>query len=65
VTATFNCPDQDPFTGSIPTPPLILTPDPEQTMTRGSYQGSSTYGAANTPGSAFFTGSDTWSLADP
>ena len=42
----------------------MSTPDPEQTMNRGSYQGSSTYGGP-TPGGPFFTGSDNWNLADP
>jgi hypothetical protein len=64
TTANFDCPDQDPFTGQIPTPPLVLTPDPEQTMSRGTYQGSSTYGGP-VPGGPSFTGSDTWSLVDP
>ncbi|HKB07938.1 MAG TPA: hypothetical protein VKF61_06665, partial [Candidatus Polarisedimenticolia bacterium] len=41
--ATFNCPDQDPTTGQLPAPVMIYTPDPEQTMNRGTYVGTDSF----------------------
>lgn len=58
--ATITCPDQDPQTGPFPGPSLLIyTEDPEQTMTRGAYQGSSTF---NTAG---YDSSYSWNLSDP
>jgi hypothetical protein len=58
--ATFSCPDQDPYTSPFQGPAaLIYTVTPEQTMARGSYQGSSTF--SNTLYDSHFN----WNLADP
>jgi hypothetical protein len=60
VQATISCPDQDPFTTPFPPPPMMIyTPDPEQTMTRGTYQGTSTLSDPNV------SESFSWSLIDP
>jgi len=58
--ATISCPDEDPQTGPFPGPALIIyTEDPEQTMTRGSYQGSSTFETAG------YDSTYSWNLSDP
>jgi hypothetical protein len=57
--ATFNCPDQDPTTGQLPAPVMIYTPDPEQTMTRGSYVGSGSFS------NELFNANYNWNFADP
>jgi hypothetical protein len=43
IPATYTCPDEDPFDGFVPAVILVETPDAEQTMTRGAYQGTSTF----------------------
>jgi hypothetical protein len=58
--ATISCPDQDPYTTPFSPPPMMIyTPDPEQTMTRGTYQGSSTLSDPNV------SESFSWNLIDP
>jgi hypothetical protein len=57
--ATFNCPGQDPSTGPIPAPVMVYTPDPEQTLTRGTYAGSGSFS------NQFFVANYSWSLVDP
>jgi hypothetical protein len=59
IQGTITCPDDDPFTGGFPGPGLIYTVDPEQTMTRGSYQGSASFS------NGFFSSNYNWSLSDP
>jgi hypothetical protein len=57
--ATVSCPDEDPQTGPFPGPPLIIyTENAAQTMTRGSYQGSSTFESAG------YDSSYSWNLGD-
>jgi hypothetical protein len=58
--ATISCPDEDPQTGPFPGPALLIyTENPEQTMTRGTYQGSSTFNSAG------YASSYSWNLSDP
>jgi hypothetical protein len=59
IQGSFDCPDGTSGNASFPAPGLIYTPDPEQTMTRGSYQGSSTFG------NGFFDVNFNWNLSDP
>jgi hypothetical protein len=57
--ATFNCPDQDPSTGPIAAPVMVYTPDPAQTMTRGTYTGSGSFS------NQFFDANYSWNFNDP
>ena len=59
VQGTITCPGDDPFPGGFPSPAAVYTPDPEQTMTRGTYQGSATFS------NEFFVENMNWSLVDP
>jgi hypothetical protein len=59
IQGTITCPGDDPFTGGFPSAAAIYTVDPEQTMTRGSYQGSATFS------NELFTENMSWNLADP
>ena len=59
IQGNLSCPDGSSGTASFPAPGLIYTPDPEQTMTRGSYQGTSTFG------NEFFQVNYSWNLSDP
>ena len=59
VQGTITCPGDDPSTGGFPSPAAVYTPDPEQTMARGTYQGSATFS------NEFFAENMNWSLVDP
>jgi hypothetical protein len=59
IQGNLSCPDGTSGNASFPAPGLIYTPDPEQTMTRGSYQGSATFG------NEFFDVNFNWNLSDP
>jgi hypothetical protein len=59
VQGTITCPGDDPFPGGFPSPAAVYTPDPEQAMTRGTYQGSATFS------NEFFVENMNWSLVDP
>ena len=59
VQGTITCPGDDPYTGGFPSPAAIYTPDAEQTMTRGSYQGSASFS------NEFFVENMNWNLVDP
>jgi hypothetical protein len=57
---TISCPDQDPVQTILPAPgTLVYTPDPEQTMTRGTYQGSATFS------NQLFEQNSSWNFVDP
>jgi hypothetical protein len=59
VQGSISCPDGTSGNNGFPAPGLIYTPDPEQTMTQGTYAGSSTFG------NAFFDVNYNWNLTDP
>jgi hypothetical protein len=59
VQGTISCPGDDPYTGGFPSAAAIYTPDAEQTMTRGSYQGSASFS------NEFFDEHMNWNLTDP
>jgi hypothetical protein len=59
IQGTITCPGDDPFAGGFPSPAAVYTPDPEQTMTRGTYQGSATFS------NEFFVENMNWNLVDP
>jgi hypothetical protein len=59
IQGTITCPGDDPYNGGFPSPAAIYTPDPEQTMTRGTYQGSASFS------NEFFVENMNWNLIDP
>jgi hypothetical protein len=59
VQGTIDCPDGKHGTGGFSTSGVIYTPDPEQTMTRGTYVGSASFS------NEFFDVNMNWNLTDP
>jgi hypothetical protein len=65
IPGTYTCPDQDPFDGFVAAPILIYTPDAKQTMTRGTYQGTSSFTGGSPPGTIDATFNWSLSQAEP
>jgi len=57
---TVSCPGDDPYDTLLPVPgTIVYTPEPAQSMTRSSYQGSSTFS------NPFYVHNTSWNFTDP